>query len=137
MASATFFLRLLPFVVIFTLSNQAVSSDAVKLVGSWKGTVIVDDLPQPVMIDIADLELGKQVMLIKYTKPRACHLTAEYGGSVKDGEIFYPNTSHGGWCNKIAGGQGGHVKASLTETGKLQYQIKTGKATAESAILGR
>ena len=134
MAGATFFLRLLPFVVLFTLSNQAASSDAVKLVGNWKGTVIVDDLPQPVMIDIADLELGKQVMTIRYTRPRACHLTAEYGGSVKDGEIFYPNASRGAWCGKI---QGGHVKASLTETGKLQYQIKTGKATAESAILGR
>jgi hypothetical protein len=120
------------FITAFN-TTTAQAEDANKLVGKWNGFVTVNDLPQPINVDITDPIPGKQVLTMTYTLPRNCVVTAQYGGQAKGEEVFYISSSNTGWCHSL---QGGHLKMSLTESGKLKVKFKA-KSVSEAIILER
>ncbi len=59
------------------------------VVGNYTGIVLIDGLPQPVLLSVEKLKLGQHGGQVNYTRPRNCRALLEYGGRVGDQHIFY------------------------------------------------
>jgi len=122
---------------VLMCADFADASDEV--VGEWNGIITTESLPQPVSISVKSLTVSETVLTLRYSLPRNCSMTAEYGGPSQAGEIFYfPAASNRyDWCATTLGRAQSHIKLTPTEANDLRYDIVSGKSSVESGILTR
>lgn len=126
------------FLMLFA-TQSAYSADSV--VGTWRGSILVDELPVVVRIVVDSLALDEQSMALSYGRPRKCQAWAEYGGSVSQKQIFYfSKTLRNSWCEvhlRPYNKRQPLIKLKLTESGKMNYELFDGKKRLEGGIVER
>lgn len=59
------------------------------LIGDWRAVVRLDNLPQPVHLQIHSVEPGETAGKLIYASPRRCFVDLQYGGADYGSHIFY------------------------------------------------
>lgn len=125
------------FFMTFTL--KAYAADTV--IGGWKGSALIEELPVVVEINIDSLTPGEKALTLSFGRPRLCKADADYAGKVSNTHIFYFSTaSSSTWCQKnLRPGTGKTplIKLNLTESGKLNYELFINKKRLEGGGMKR
>ncbi len=124
--------------LMLLVTQNVFSADSV--VGTWRGSILVDGLPIVVTITVDSLALDENVMTLKYGRPRKCQATAEYGGTNGQEQIFYFSTAFiNTWCEVHLRPYKKQplIKLKLTESGKISYELFDKSKRLEGGIAER
>lgn len=132
-------LLLIPAVLIFNLISiqQIHAAGSESLIGSWRGTVWVDDKPIGVDMKIDSLKGNQKANKFHYTEPRACKVNPEYISERDHKYWFVMKTGTGNICiRKLEGGYlviqlDGKDTLTYTVTSKDKTYTETGKLERE------
>lgn len=121
----------------FAIANIA-QAEGSEIVGKWKGSILVNELPQPVFVEIKPLSAGVSTLSLKYSLPRNCSFSSQYSGQGKIGHVFRFIDGFGSSrsvCKKER--KGAVLALNTTDTGKLRLEIRNGNSIVETIILLR
>jgi hypothetical protein len=85
-------------------AGEARADDAAALVGQWSGTILVQNRPIPLKLDVTSTALGAPSGSLHYGVPRSCQLELEYSGPAEAKYFFSFKRSNGGYCDQLIDG---------------------------------
>jgi len=92
--------------------------------------LIVDGRPQPVWINIKNMDVSEKNLVLSYSLPKNCTIYFQYAGEIEGVNYYYKDNDH---CKSPA-----DTLAIKSISGRdIEYSLEKNRKAVESSVLSR